>query len=178
MIAQITGPGLEDADHANLTADKARVMSELLQRFGGGTKEQVVDGLLFGARQRPQRTRQGERQQKVGYGQKQIALFLQPILRSILLALRTVAIAARVVAVPTFTTVDAVVEVTAQRLGPALLNGAHGRQVAGQHAWSVLLSIGWPIFTEDVGQFDYINPATMRLMASLAVISAGRVTWV
>jgi hypothetical protein len=44
----------------------------------------------------------------------------------------------------------------AQRLGPALLDGAHGRQMAGQHAWSVLVSIGWSIFTEDVGQFYHI----------------------
>lgn len=103
---------------------------------------------------------------------------LQPCLCGILLTLGTVSIAARMVAIPAFITVCAVVEMAAQRLGTALLDGAHGRQMARQHVWSVFCPIGWTIFTEDVGQFDYINPATMRLIASLAVISAGRVTWV
>ena len=93
---------------------------------------------------------------EVGHRQEQFLLPFQPLLSGILLAFGAVAIAARMIAVPGFIAVSAVVEMAAQHLGSTLLNGAHGGQMAGQHAWAVLVSIGGSIVTEDIGQFYHV----------------------
>ena len=49
MITQVAGPGLQDAQQANLTADKAGVLGEFLQGRGGGLKQQVINQALVTA---------------------------------------------------------------------------------------------------------------------------------
>jgi hypothetical protein len=39
VITQVTCPRLQDTDQTNPSAHKARVLSQLLQRLGGGAKE-------------------------------------------------------------------------------------------------------------------------------------------
>ena len=50
IIAQISGPGLEDADRANLTADEARILCHCCEGSGCRTKEQILDSLLVRVR--------------------------------------------------------------------------------------------------------------------------------
>jgi hypothetical protein len=91
--------------------------------------------------------------------------------------LGAVSIAARMIAVPGLIAVCAVVEMAAQHLGSTLLDGAHGGQMAGQHASAILVSIGGSIVTQDIGQFYHVISAMVRLMASAAAVSVGRVRW-
>ena len=42
MERQDTAPGMEDADHADLSTDEAGVLGQVLRRSGGGAEEQVV----------------------------------------------------------------------------------------------------------------------------------------
>jgi hypothetical protein len=57
MVAQVARPGLQDPQHANLPTEKARILGKLLQRRGGGAKEQRIDRL---------RVCSGERRQFAG----------------------------------------------------------------------------------------------------------------
>jgi hypothetical protein len=60
MIEELADPGMEHADHAQPTADEARVLGQLLQSCGGSAEEQVVDQLLMAASHRPQLLWQSE----------------------------------------------------------------------------------------------------------------------
>src|SRR5438552_17279501 len=75
MIEELAGPGVEHADHAQTTADEARVLSQLLESSGGSAKEQIVDQLLMAASQSAQLLWQSESHQEVMNGQEQVLLF-------------------------------------------------------------------------------------------------------
>src|SRR5215467_13056208 len=47
MVDQISGPGVEHADHADATADEPWIESQLLQSLGGSAKQNVVERLLI-----------------------------------------------------------------------------------------------------------------------------------
>lgn len=49
MISQVAGPGMQNANHANITAQKARIVRQLLRRLGRSAKEQVVEQPLMAA---------------------------------------------------------------------------------------------------------------------------------
>jgi hypothetical protein len=46
MVAEVAGPGVEYPDHANLAADKARVLGQLLQGSRGRAKQDIIDDFL------------------------------------------------------------------------------------------------------------------------------------
>ena len=104
MIAQVACPRLQDADHADLTADKTRVERQLLKRCGRTAKEEIVEYGLMAAGKAMQRLRQGEGDEEVGGRQQPALLLHQPCLTCILLALWTVPIATGMIAVPVLLT--------------------------------------------------------------------------
>ena len=69
--AQIPCPGLQHAKHANLPAKEARILGKLLERCGGGPKEQGVERAGLAPRDCPESSRQSEGDQEVWYGQQQ-----------------------------------------------------------------------------------------------------------
>jgi hypothetical protein len=129
--------------------------------------------------------RQGEGDQKIGDGQKQIGLFLQPLGGLLILALGAVAVLAGVVAVVVLSTVLAPIEMAAQSLGSTVFNVSHGAPVTGQQAMVEGSSIVWPVAAEDVRQLEHERSprwgwrsSMMRLIASEASSLARVVRWV
>ncbi|MFN2514038.1 MAG: hypothetical protein ABR568_21815 [Pyrinomonadaceae bacterium] len=74
MIEKLASPGMEHAHQAGAGADEPGVLGQLLQGCGRSAKEQVVDGLLVAASDRPQLLRQSESHQEVMNGQEQALL--------------------------------------------------------------------------------------------------------
>jgi len=153
VIGQVTRPGMEDAEHTDLPADKAGVTSQELSGGRRGLKEQVIEKSLMAASQWAQRSRQGEGEHEIGNGQEQILLCLQPFLGSLVLAFGAVAVAAGVIAVAHFAAIGASVHLSAQGFCPALLNGTHDPAMAGEQAVGVLLAVGRAVAAEDICQF-------------------------
>src|SRR5512137_1118030 len=96
---------------------------------------------------------QSKGEQEIRHRQEQVLLSLEPLLGLVVLALWTMAIAAGVVAVAHLAALRTRVELPAEGLGPAGLNGAHGPAVTGEQAIVVLLAIGWTVAAEDLCQF-------------------------
>jgi hypothetical protein len=68
VVAQVARPGLQDAQHANLPAQEARILGELLERCGRRTKQQGIDRLRVRAGDGTQFGGQGEVTRKEGTG--------------------------------------------------------------------------------------------------------------
>jgi hypothetical protein len=49
--AQVAGPGLQHANHADLPAQEARVVCQLLERGGRGAKQECVNRARLATRQ-------------------------------------------------------------------------------------------------------------------------------
>jgi hypothetical protein len=78
MRGHISGPGVKHPDHADLPAEVFRVQGESLQGGSGGLKEQVVHAVLVRAGHRPSCLGQGKSEQKIGHGQEEVTLLVQP----------------------------------------------------------------------------------------------------
>lgn len=76
VVAEVASPGVQDADHTDLAADKTRVTGQLLGGFCGSAEEQVVNELRLSTGDLPESVRQGEGEQEVGNGQAQVLLLL------------------------------------------------------------------------------------------------------
>jgi hypothetical protein len=66
MIDACPGPGVEDAENANEPPDIMWVCSELDERVGRGSEQNVVQVVLVAADQLPQLLGQGQDNMKVG----------------------------------------------------------------------------------------------------------------
>jgi hypothetical protein len=69
VVAHLARPGLQDAQHANLPAQEARILGELLERRCGRAKQQGIDRLRLLSSERTQLGGQREGNQEVGHGQ-------------------------------------------------------------------------------------------------------------
>jgi hypothetical protein len=150
VIGQVTRPGMQDAEHTDLPADKAGVTSQELSGGRRGLEEQVIEKGLMAARQWAQRSGQGEGEHEIGDGQEQILLCLQPFLGSLVLALGAVAVAAGEVAVADFAAIWASVHLSTPGFCAAALNSEHCLTVAGEQAVGVLLAVGRAVLAEDI----------------------------
>jgi hypothetical protein len=88
MVVQVACPGLQDAQHANLPTEKARILGKLLQSCGGGVKEQRIDLLRVCAGDGTQFGGQREGDQEVRNRQEQRVLLGEPGLGGLLFQLR------------------------------------------------------------------------------------------
>jgi hypothetical protein len=68
MVVEITGPGLEDTDEAELATHPTGVEGELLQGCRGSTEQEIVNQLLVAAGKFSQGVRESEGHQEVGHG--------------------------------------------------------------------------------------------------------------
>jgi hypothetical protein len=153
MVGQVTSPGVQDTDQAELSADKTRVLGQMLCCNCRSTKEQVIDKRLVTAGEWAQGGRQGEGEHEVRDGQQKILLFLQPFLGFVVLTFRAVTVAAGVVAVLGLVALGAGEDLSPQSWCAALLYSAHGPSVAGDQAIGVFLAVGGAVLAEDVCQF-------------------------
>lgn len=149
---EVAAPGVQDAEHADLSAEEARILRQELGGSCGGAEEQVIDQGLMAACQRAQSSRDGEGEHEVGHAQEQVLLSLEPLLSLLVLAFGTVAVAAGMVAVADQVALGTGVELSAESLGAAGLNCVHSPAVRREQPVGVLLAIGGAVTAEDVGQ--------------------------
>jgi hypothetical protein len=70
-----------------------------------------------------------------------------------MLALWTMTIPAGVIAVTLLFTIWTAIDLSAESLGPATLNGTHHLALAVSQVFCILLAISIPVFSKDVRQF-------------------------
>ena len=153
MVGQVASPSMQDADQAELSADKTRILGQLLCCRCRGLKEQIIEKGLVRAGERAQGGGDGEGEHEVRDRQQKILLFFQPFLGFVVLTFGAVTVAAGVVAVLGLVALRTGIDLTTQGRGAALLNGAHGLPVAGEQAFGVLLAISSAVLAEDISQF-------------------------
>jgi len=99
MVRHLPGPGVENADQANLSSHVFGVQGEGLQGGSGGLKEQIVHALLVRAGERAQCLGQCKGHEKVGDGEQERPLLFQPAGGLGVLALGTMPMLAGMIAV-------------------------------------------------------------------------------
>ena len=113
VVAKVTSPGLQDADHAEGAADVLGVGSEFLKGLLGSFEEEVVEGFLIAPDEVPRGCRQSESGHEVGDGQEEFPLLIDPAVDLVVLALGAVAVLTGVVLEVVFVALRAVVQMTA-----------------------------------------------------------------
>jgi hypothetical protein len=161
MVHQIAGPGVEDPDHAALPTAMTGIESEGLQGGRGGRKKQVVHDVLVGAGDRPQVFGQREGDEKGGDRQQESPRLFQPGGGGFMLTRGAMPVFAGMIAVRKGFTRGALVEMAAQGLGTALLNGFQGREVAGEQAGFDLRPVLRAMTPDDCRSFDHEGPPEM-----------------
>jgi hypothetical protein len=144
---------MQDADQAELSSDKTRILSQILGCICRSTKEQVIDKRLVAAGEWAQGSRDGEGEHEVRHWQQKILLLLQPFLGFIVLAFWAVTVAAGVIAVLGLMALRAGEDLPSQCGCAALLNCVHGPTMAGEQALGIFLAVGGTVLAEDVCQF-------------------------
>jgi hypothetical protein len=152
MIGEVAAPGVQDAEHADLSTQEARVKCQELGGCGGGTEEQFIEEGLVAASDWAQSGREGEGEHEVRDRQEQVLLGLEPLLGSVVLAFRAVAVAAGMVAVAQLVALGTGVELSAESVGAAVFDGVHGPAVRGEQVMGVLLAVGRAVLAKDVCQ--------------------------
>src|SRR6266545_3615075 len=178
VVAQVARPGLQDAQHAHLPTQEARVLSQLLERGRGRTKEQRVDRLGLLSSERAELRRQCKGDQEVGNRQQQRLLLGEPGLGSVLLTRWAVAVATGMVAVAGDLARRAGVDVATKGLGTTLGDRLQRlKQALGQRA-AKARAIGRPVAAEDLTKGGHRRPAASVSSTPLASSSAFWVRWV
>lgn len=162
MVGHSAGPGVEDAHHTDLAAKVFGVEGECLQGRSRGLQEHVVQTLLVRTGSRPQCLRQGKGHEKIGHGQEQLPLRVEPPGGLVVLARGTVPMLAGMIALLECLAICALVDMTAKSLGTALCNILHGSQVACGHTVAETGAILGSMESEDVSQLDHDRPRETR----------------
>jgi hypothetical protein len=97
MMLQSLVPGMEHAEEGDLYAEVTRIVSDLEQRCGTGSKEQVVDDALVLQCEWREFTGQSEDEVDIAGGQLFLFTRLEPAQTRVRLASRTMPITTRVV---------------------------------------------------------------------------------
>jgi hypothetical protein len=117
VVAKISGPSLQDSDHAESASDVLGIGSEFLKGLLRCLEEQVVEKLLVAPEQASQACGQSEGGHEVGEWQKQFSLLVDPAVDLVVLALGTVTVFAGVVLVVLLMALRAEEQMTAEGLG-------------------------------------------------------------
>ena len=87
--------------------------------------------------------------------QQCLDVFVAPFVSPVTSALRAMAVAAGMVSIQPFITGIAIIDLAAQGICAAADNIFQRFFVAGQHALTVLCSVGRSVFPEDIGSFEH-----------------------
>ena len=135
-------PGVEHAQHAQLSPQPAGIGGQVLQGLGAGGKEQVQGDLEMRANEHSQFFRHREGEQEVGRGQQEArALVLKPVVSVGLTALGTMPVVAGMIAVVKARTVRALEELAAQSRSPARQNLSQDLPLAPGHGGAEALTV-------------------------------------
>jgi hypothetical protein len=153
MIDQVAGPGVQDTDQPDLSADITRIKRKFLSSLGRSLKEQRIESLLIRTDQITQLSRQSESQEEIWNVQEQILLDLQPILSLFMLTFGAMAIATGVITVLEFLTFFTTEHLSTQALSTAGLNRPHCLTVRGQEFIHIFFSIVSAVLSKEIRQF-------------------------
>jgi hypothetical protein len=161
VVAEVAPPGMEDADEADLPADEARVLGQVLEGGGRSAEEEVVEGFLVAANDVPELAGQGEGEEKVWGREQEVLLLLQPPLGLVVLALGTMPVAAGVIEILDLVTHRAVIDVSPQGRRTAALDGAHGLEMPDGHTGAKTGAILGTVMVEDGGHLYHSRSSVM-----------------
>ena len=185
MEQQILSPSVQDADHADLSAQVFAIDRDLQQGLRAGGEQQVVEQTRVLQGQHVEFVGHSEDDMEVAGGQEFPFAGRQPALACLGLTLGAVPVSARVVGDGLMTAARAGIEMTAQRCGAAALNGAKRFELLKVKARSIAIEKAIALRAKDVGHleggpghFSFFR-LKLRLMFSVldrARLSSGFVT--
>jgi hypothetical protein len=151
MEAQVAGPGLEDSQQGQVSAEIFVVAAEVEERAGALPQQEGVEDFLVGTEEGAELFGDGEGDQVIGNGQEAAALVLQPLGGVGMAATGAGAVIAGVVGIfPTSTITSE--KVAAQGRGAAGKDGLDGAPVRRQEAGAKLSPVRRPMAAQDLGQ--------------------------
>ena len=150
MESQPLVPGVQDGGPADAHSAVAGVLGNGAQGLGGGTEEDIEDRPAVGGHDAGQFAGQGEDDLEVRDGEDVPGASVHPPARGTALAGRAVPVAAGVVDRMLAPATLALVEVPAQRRGPAALDGGHDLAAAGIEAAGEAVAEGGTGLAEDL----------------------------
>ena len=154
VVLEVLPPGVEDGQEADLGPEVLGVGGDLLQGLGGGPEQQAVDHARVLQGDRAERRGQGEDEVEVLDGQEFRLAGLHPVGGGGGLTLGAVAVAAGVVGDLPVPAPVALLDVPAQRRGPAGGDVVQGAALLGREPVAVAIEEGVAVSPEDVGHFE------------------------
>jgi hypothetical protein len=177
VVAQVSTPGVQHTDHADLATYETWITSQMLHCGGRDTKEEIVYLLLVTPSYGSKFAGQGNREQKVRHRKKKGLLLLQPLPSLVILTLGTMAIATGMIQVFRLPARFTAIDVTAHDPSSTSFNRCHHLPMAGQHFVSILGSILRSVATKDLGDFYHVRPPINWLIVVAARTSVACVRW-
>ena len=154
MMGECLSPGVKHSEEPDLGTEMAGIGGERHDGVRRASHQQGVDGGLVLEGDLSRRRRQGEDNVKVRHRQKIGLACGEPVVTRGGLALRTMPVAAGVVGNADCAAVATSFDMSAQRGGPAKLDGTHDTTFAASEMAGMVTVIGGAVKTEDVRQLD------------------------
>src|ERR1019366_8563366 len=151
MQEQVLSPGVQDADHADLSAQVFAIDGDLEQSLSAGGEQQVVEQTRILQGQHVEFVGHGEHDMEVTGGQQFAFAGRQPALACLGLALGAVPVSARVIRDSLMPATRASIAMTAQSSGATTQNGTKGFELLKVKARSIPIQETIALCAEDVG---------------------------
>ena len=154
MVLEVLAPGVQDGQEPDLGPEVLRVGGDLLQGLGGGTEQEAVDhpGVLQG--DRAEHCRERKDHMEVLDREQFRCPGLHPLRRGGGLALGAVAVAARVISDLPMPAAVALLDVPAQRGGPAGRDVLQSAALLRRERVAIPVEEGIAMIPEDIGHFE------------------------
>lgn len=173
VITEVSGPGLKDAEEADVSAEESGIECAAGESLRGSAKEGVVELSLVGKGDGVEFFGESKGGEEVGDEEEATLLMLNPVGGGIILALGTVTIVAGVITVPVLVAVGALEELAAEFRGAAAGDIAKRLAMAGKERGGKAVTIVLPEEADDVGQFDRHGQGRKRKEKELQIRHQG-----
>ena len=157
VVPHGAGPGVENGEDGQLTADILGIAAEFHKRPGRRAHEDGVELLLVFTHNAPQPLRQCAGDMEVWYGKEFLSPLVQPSARIRGMAFGAAFVLAGVIRVKAMTAVAVVAlpKMTTQRLGAAGCDGFERALVTWRHPVAELIQILRTVYSYNLRQFDH-----------------------
>jgi len=154
MEEQVLSPGVQDADHADLSAQVVAIDGDLQQGLRAGGEQQVVEQTRVLQGQHIEFVGHSEHEMEVTGGQEFAFAGRQPALACLRLTLGAVPVSARVIRDSLMTAARAGIAMTTQRCGAATQNGPKRFELLKAKAGSIAIREAITLHAKDVGHLE------------------------
>src|ERR1039457_2930385 len=154
MQEQVLSPGMQDADHADLSAQVFAIDGDLEQSLSAGGEQQVVEQTRVLQGQHVEFVGHREHDMEVAGGEKFSLAGRHPALARLRLALGAVPVSARVVRDSLMTATRAGIAMTAQSSGATTQNGTKGFELLKAKAGSIPIQKALALHAKDVSHLE------------------------